>query len=469
MNNITESLIEAVKQSQSARNIKPLKETFDLNRRLFLQVGGLSAVSILTGCMINPVTGKSELSFMGQQDEIGIDKEYSPKQFSNDYGVLQDQSINAYINNIGLTLARKTHRPDMPYSFRATNAYYMNAYTFPGGTVAITRYLLAKLENEEQLAAILGHELGHVNARHTAAIMTRSTLLQGALALGSLAAGKQFGETNPLLAQSLNLAGALGGQLYLASYSRDNEREADDLGQLYMARSNYNPIGMADAMNVLNKEHQSNPNAVEILFATHPMTRERYETTKTRANTQYKDLANQPTNKERYLDVTAPLRAQLPIMKSLSEGDKAMEKKNLAEAENHYLNAVAQGSADYAANCRMGEFYVATKRTQQALPYLQRARQLYPGEARAAKVLGTGYAQNGMWDQALNQFNDADRLLPGNPEMTFLKGLCHEGMGDRDMAARHYASYLKVSKEGKEAEYAYSRLVSWGFIRPVGR
>jgi predicted Zn-dependent protease len=458
-----DKLIDKVRESASSKAIKPVSDGVLLNRRQLLKAGLSAAGYIaLAGCAVNPVTGKSELSFMSKNDEISIDREFGPQQFSSDYGPVQDAELNQYVSSVGTALTKKTHRPDMPYSFRVTNAHYMNAYTFPGGSAAITRYLIARLENEEQLAAIWGHELGHVNARHTASQMTRSKLMQGVLGLTSAAIGGQ----NAILSQAVNVAGALGGTLFLASYSRDNERQADELGQQYMAAAQYNPMGMARIMEILNREHQENPGTVEILFATHPMSTERYETTGNRAATSYAGFKNAPNHKERYMDSTAGIRALLPMMEELAKGDKAMSQKNVQQAQEHYHSALSYSKNDYAANCRIGEFYAATGKEAVAVHYFEDARAIYQNEARAAKGLGTSYAGSGQWDMALQEFSAADQMLPGDPQMIFLKGLCYEGMGHRDMAAQHYSAFLQQVQQGEQAQHAYNQLIRWGYIRP---
>lgn len=455
-------IINEVQKSKSARQIKPVKEGIILDRRDFLKAGlGTAAYLTIVGCAVNPVTGQSELSLISEAQEIGIDKEYAPQQFSNDYGPVQDSALNSYVNQVGLDQARKTHRPQMPYSFRVTNAYYMNAYTFPGGSVAITRYLIASLEDEEQLAGIWGHELGHVNARHTSSSMSKAMLLQGMLGATSLV----IGQASAALGQTAELLGALGGQLYLASYSRDNERQADELGQEYMARAGYNPMGLADTMALFMKESQRDPSVVEVLFATHPMSAERYSTTKNRAEKSYSRLRGAPTNRERYMDYTQKTRSQLPMLKALGEGDKALSRKDSAEAEEHYKKALTYSPDDYVANCRLGEFYLAVGKEERASVFLGKARDIYPQEARAAKALGASYVQQRQWSRALQNFNDADRILPGNPEMLFIKGLCYEGMGRRDPAAQHYSAYLQRVQKGKQAQYSYSQLKRWGYVR----
>ncbi|MGD9105510.1 MAG: M48 family metalloprotease, partial [Desulfobacterales bacterium] len=135
---------------------------YGITRREFLWISSMSAAGFMVGCAANPVTGKPQFMMVSEDQEIKIDKQNSPHQFSSDYGPLQDTALNNYINQTGKTLAARTHRPHMPYSFRGVNATYVNAYAFPGGSIAATRGILLDLENEAQLAALLGHELGHV-------------------------------------------------------------------------------------------------------------------------------------------------------------------------------------------------------------------------------------------------------------------------------------------------------------------
>ncbi len=111
-----------------------------------------------------------------EEKEISIDRENSPHQFSADYGKLQDKQLDAYLSRTGKNIAANTHRFQMPYSINGVNATYVNAYAFPGGTIGFTRGILLSLQSEAELAALVGHELGHVNARHTAAIMSRKIL-----------------------------------------------------------------------------------------------------------------------------------------------------------------------------------------------------------------------------------------------------------------------------------------------------
>ena len=117
---------------------------WEIGRRDFLKIGSLSVLAFITGCAVNPVTGKSQLMLMSEDDEVAIDKKYSPYQFSADYGFMQDKELNNYIQKTGKKLASNTHRKNMPYNFHVVNAVYVNAYAFPGGSIACTRGIRAQ-------------------------------------------------------------------------------------------------------------------------------------------------------------------------------------------------------------------------------------------------------------------------------------------------------------------------------------
>ena len=109
-----------------------------LTRREFLYLGSFAAAGALLGCATNPVTGRSQLMLVSEEQEIQIDRQNSPQQFSTDYGILQDRALNDYVGEVGRRLVPYTHRPQMPYRLVGVNATYINAYAFPGGSIAAT-------------------------------------------------------------------------------------------------------------------------------------------------------------------------------------------------------------------------------------------------------------------------------------------------------------------------------------------
>lgn len=433
-----------------------------MNRRDFIwTLPGLGASVWLTGCATDPVTGKKSMVMMGKEQEIALDKKHSPHQFSEDYGVSQDAALNQYVAGVGNRMSGRSHRPDMPYRFQAVNANYVNAYAFPGGSIAATRGILLEVESEDELAALMGHEIGHVNARHFAERQAQGTLLEIVAATATAAAASkkpQYGE----LAQ---LIGSVGGGALLAHYSRENEREADALGLEYMNKAGYNPEGMLDLMDMLNSQSKSKPNALELMFATHPMSSERLANTKQALQTTYRDSAAKPRQKERYMDNTARLRALRPAIAEQQKGEAMLNQKKFEAAEGHFRQALALAPDDYPGLVLMAKTQMALKRPREAQPYLARAKAIYPTEAQASQLAGVTHLQLREPDRALAAFQEYDRLLPGNPNITFLKGFSLEQMQNRRAAADEYYRYLQMTRQGNQAQHAYSRLQAWGMVK----
>jgi predicted Zn-dependent protease len=431
-----------------------------LTRRNFLKAAALAILGLTTGCAANPVTGESQLMLVSRDQEISIDKKQSPYQFSADYGAVQDQTLNRYVNDVGMGLAEKTHRADMPYSFRPLNAVYVNAYAFPGGSSGVTRAILLELDNEAELAALLGHELGHVNARHTAARMSKGQLTSLVVGLGAAAAGAVHENVGDIAAGLGNLgAGAL-----LARYSREDERQADDLGMLYMMRAGYNTDGMVGLMDMLNEQHRQKPSALELMFATHPMSSERLATARRAAAGKYATSGEYRLSRERYLDNTASLRRIGPAIREMQKGSNLMGQKDYTQAAEHFQSALSQAPNDYAGLLLLAKCRLVQKNYADAARHSTRAVEIYPEEPQARQVAGMAQLGTKEYSQALENFTAYDRKLPGNPYTAFYQGLALENLGSREDAANHYYSFLQAVNQGEQAKYAYTRLKEWGYV-----
>jgi len=432
-------------------------------RREFLKVGGMTALGLgLGGCAKNPVTGQSQLMLVSEEQEIAMDKQASPHQLSADYGPTQDGHLNDYVAKVGKSLSDKSHRPQMPYSYQVVNANYVNAYAFPGGTIACTRGIMLDIDNEAELASLLGHEVGHVNARHTASRMS-TQMIAGALAgIGGAVVGAKYGGEWGALAGGLGGAGV--GAL-LASYSRDDERQADSLGMEYMTRAEYNPEGMARLMEMLNEQHDTEPSALEVMFSTHPMSSERLATARKMANTKYLSAKQYSLYRERYMDNTASLRVLEPAIKELQTAEKLMRDVKLGEAEEHCAAALKQAPNDYAGLLLMSKCQIVQEKYDKALPYAAKAKEVYPGEAQALQLNGLLLVKSEKYEAAFSNFDAYEKSLPGNPYTVFYKGFSQEGMGHRQDAAQEYVRFLRQVNRGEQAKHAYYRLVEWGYIK----
>ncbi len=430
-------------------------------RREFLYLGSCAAAGAVFGCAANPVTGKSQLMLISEEQEIQIDRQNSPQQFSADYGILQDKALNAYVGEVGRKLVPYTHRPRMPYRLVGVNATYVNAYAFPGGSIAATRGILLSLGNEAELASLLGHEMGHVNARHTAEQMSKGTLAQ--LAVTGLAA--YAGTKGAGMGQAAAALGQLSAGALLASYSRDNERQADALGMEYMVKAGYGPEGFVGLMTLLKNLSKHEPGVTELFFSTHPMSAERYDTAVGDAAGKYGAFRNRPLNRERYMDNTAGLRKLKGGIEAMQQGSNEMAKESYAAAESQFRQGLRLAPGDYAGMVMLAKALMLQDKYAEGVKYADQAQAAYPGEAQAVHLSGLGKMRLKQYDAAYAQFAQYDKLMPGNPNTAFLMGYSLEGMKDSKRAAQSYARYLNAVKQGPQAEHAYRRLVEWGYVK----
>lgn len=214
-------------------------------RSLCLLVGALLFLG-LSGCATNPVTGNSNFVLFGEDTELEMGRTNHPKIIA-EYGRYDNEELQRYVQSVGDSLAKISHRPDLVYRFTVLDSPVINAFALPGGYIYITRGLMAYLNSEAQLAAVLGHELGHVTARHGVRQQSASQAAGLGYTLGSIL----FPELRN--AASQNVFNTLGGAL-LSGYGREHELESDRLGSEYLAKAGYSPSAMIDVIRVLKDQ-----------------------------------------------------------------------------------------------------------------------------------------------------------------------------------------------------------------------
>ncbi len=222
----------------------------------------------LLGCAVNPVTGKKELSLISEAEEVNLGKQ-TDVEIGQQFGFYGDSALNLYVENIGKALVPHTHRPNLPYRFAVLDTPVINAFAVPGGYIYLTRGILALMNSEAEMAVVLGHELGHVNARHSVRRMSELMLVQVGLALGSA--------LNETFAKISGLA-SVGIQLLFLKFSRDDEYQADLLGVEYSRKGGYNPGEMIGFFASLEKLGDlSGGQTLPGFLSTHPLTKNRIE------------------------------------------------------------------------------------------------------------------------------------------------------------------------------------------------
>jgi predicted Zn-dependent protease len=238
-----------------------------MTRRLAPFALASAVAAVVIGCATNPVTGKRELSLMSEAQEIAIGKENHP-QILAEMGQYNDPEVQRYINDLGQRLAKTSERPNLPWTFTVVDQPVVNAFAVPGGFIYITRGIMAYLDDEAQLVGVIGHEIGHVTARHSAQQYSRAMAGQmGLLGLGLFVpAAQPFGEVG---AQALGL-------LFL-KYGRDDELQSDSLGARYAAANGWDPRAVPGFLSVLGRLSEGSEKGIPNWLSTHPQPASRVE------------------------------------------------------------------------------------------------------------------------------------------------------------------------------------------------
>lgn len=261
----------------------------------YLLISCLSATFLLfNSCARNPVTGKRQVVFMSEEQEIAMGKEADP-QIIAQYGLYEDADLQAFITQKGKEMGAISHRPNLDYQFRIVDSDILNAFAVPGGYVYFTRGIMAHFNNEAEFAGVLGHEIGHVTARHSVEQQRNQILGQVGILAGVVIA--------PQLSQFATAASQGLGLLFL-KFGRDAERESDDLGVQYSTKIGYNAHEMADFFSTLQRQgERSGAGELPSFLSTHPDPGERLATVHELANKWQKDLnaSNLKVNRDAYL------------------------------------------------------------------------------------------------------------------------------------------------------------------------
>ncbi|MGE5419479.1 MAG: M48 family metalloprotease [Chloroflexota bacterium] len=221
----------------------------------------LAIISVVTTtCAVNPVTGKTQVMLVSEAQELQMGKEYDPQVVAS-FGEYKNDAILSFVTAKSADMGKISHRPQLEYHLKLLDSPVVNAFAVPGGYIYLTRGILAQFNNEAELMGVIGHEMGHVTARHSASQQTKQQLGQVLLAGGMLASQKfaQYGQ------QAMQ-----GMQLIFLKFSRDDEREADRLGVEYMSKIGYDANKMADFFDVLNKMSSGDQGGVPTFLSTHP-------------------------------------------------------------------------------------------------------------------------------------------------------------------------------------------------------
>lgn len=233
-----------------------------------LAAGLLLGTLAITSCATNPVTGKPQLSLISEAQEIQMGQQ-AAVEVRQSIGLVDDPTLQAYVSRVGMSMAKASERPNLPWSFQVVDDPTPNAFALPGGFIFVTRGLLGLMDSEAELATVLGHEIGHVTARHSVESMSRAQLAQLGLGIGMLLL--------PELQQYGQLA-STGLSLLFLKYSRDDENQADQLGFRYALNQGYDVRDMKDVFLALERQgQQAGQSPLPNWLATHPGEQDRID------------------------------------------------------------------------------------------------------------------------------------------------------------------------------------------------
>jgi predicted Zn-dependent protease len=256
----------------------------------------------LTACARNPVTGKREIALVSESQEIQMGQQYA-QQIVKSMGVYDDKKVQDYVTRLGMAIATTSERPKLPWAFYVMDDPTVNAFALPGGSIFITRGILTHMNDEAELVGVLGHEIGHVTARHSVQQMTRQQIAQVGLGVGSILSSE--------VAQYAGLASQGLGVLFL-KYGRDAESQSDLLGFKYMVREGYDPHAMAAMFTTLQRVSRlEGAGDIPEWESTHPDPGNRIEATMKRL-----DTLSVPTSKLRY-----GREEYLPVLTGMTYGE----------------------------------------------------------------------------------------------------------------------------------------------------
>lgn len=469
-----------------------------MNRYLIIML--LCICACLCGCATNPVTGRSELMLVSESQEVQMGKELYPNALWGDIGgggEYRDAKAKAYLGDIVYRIHAISHRPNLPVTFAIQNSSVPNAWAVPG-YVVITRGLVAALQSEAEYAYVMGHEMGHVSARHSASQISKGMVTQIGLGLaGAALSGTNYGDA------ALSL-GALAGNLIMMKFSRTDELEADRLGLAYMTRLGYHPKNailahqsLQRASNEYQKTIGKNSQEGSVfgnLLSTHPRTEDRIaEMRETLTRLGPINLSGDGTFRERYLQMTADLRSMHSVYTNFyDKATRALQQGNVQEADALIYRAIliapgqstfhalrgfikirqrdhAEADRSFAEALRLDRDYQPAYRGlgtlaylrgdyARSINYLKNSVSLFPQDVFSHYFLGLSQFRSGNYRAALPSLALFAQAHPNHPEIHGIMGLTYEHLGDPNAAYQEYAKQLQVAPSSPVGKQASQRM-----------
>lgn len=417
-------------------------------------IGLLLILSLLAGCAVNPVTGQRQISFISEREEISLGQQhYGPMQQSEGGQLRVDPELTAYVSEVGQRVAAVSDR-ELPYEFVVLNSSVPNAWALPGGKIAINRGLLTELQNEAELAAVLGHEVVHSAARHGAQSMERGILLQGAMVATVIAASSSE------YAGFVVGGAALGAQLISQRYGREAEREADYYGTRYMARAGYDPqaaVTLQEAFLRLSDNRE--PGWLQGLFSSHPPSSERVQNNQQLVNTlRAEGFEGGELGEERYRQRMAFLNENRAAYEAFDEAQALLRQNRVDDAEERLETAIGLLPREARFHGLRADIRLGQRRYDDAIALYDQAIALDDGYFAYFLGRGLAYSRQSNRDRARTDLQASANLLPTAQAMNELGALSLQA-NDRTSAKQYFQLAASAPGElGQQAAASFARL-----------
>jgi predicted Zn-dependent protease len=441
------------------------------------------------GCRTNPVTGKSQMIFFSTEDELALGDSYHPNLVMMYDGEYLDPELKLYLGTIVNRLRAVSHRRDMRVDFTVLNTSVFNAFAIPGH-VYCTRGFLAQLQNEAQFAAVMAHELGHVNALHTAKQMTNQILIAAGLAVVQESLGQGGSARGVMLAGEVSLA------LLGLSYSREQEHQADRVGTYYMALAGWDPRQSIAMQRLLAGLSSHQETIIDKYLSTHPPAAERImeinaviaekglldkdyiqgdgifeerwlrRTAEVRkVNEAFKpyDKGSELLRKGRYNEALAAAEEALRNRKNQApfhrlKGDALLMLGRLSEARASYTRALDVDRRYVPANVGLGQVALNENKLTEAEMQFAAAVRGFPSSPLANFGLGVSRLRQGRFQDAIQPFEAAAGGAPEDALVWYLLAVCYDNTGQTTKAYLAYRQSLKNGLEGEPQTHAQQRV-----------
>ena len=412
--------------------------------------GALTLTLTVWGCAQNPVTGRNELLLVSEEWELSVGRQqYAPLRQSQGGDYVVDPGVEAYVREVGQRLAAESDRK-LPYEFNVINDSTPNAWALPGGKISINRGLLVELEDEAQLAAVLGHEIVHAAAKHGARGQTRGIGLQLAVITATVVGAREgYGQ----LAQ---IGSTVGAQIINSRYGRDAELESDRYGMEYMSRAGYDPAGAVELQRTFVRLSEGrNPGWLSGLFASHPPS-------PARVAANIRTAAALPrggeSGRDRYRRAMARLFDKREAYETFDRAQKLAAEGNATAAAKLAREAIRLEPREGHFQSFLGDLALERRRYEEAERFYDRAISL--NDDFFYYWLQRGKANEAQRDAraARADYERSVRLMPTADAQAGL-GAIAEARGDERGATRWYAAAAQASgPAGERARAALERL-----------